>query len=96
MIISCFKTYELHPNQGNMSLFNNYNNSTTTRNENMLQQNRGLLNNGGPGVIPSSEFMGELNGIQTYDQNFNNSRMDESLLNAFKSNPYTKSLSSVA
>jgi hypothetical protein len=90
------KTYESRANQGNMSLFNNYNNSTTTRNENMLQQNRGLLNNGGPGVIPSSEFMGELNGIQTYDHNFNNSRMDESLLSAFKSNPYTKSLSSVA
>ena len=90
------KTYESRANQGNMSLFNNYNNSTTTRNENMLQQNRGLLNNGGPGVIPSSEFMGELNGIQTYDNNFNNSRMDESLLSAFKSNPYTKSLTSVA
>ena len=90
------KTYESRANQGNMSLFNNYNNSTTTRNENMLQQNRGLLNNGGPGVIPSSEFMGELNGIQTYDHNFNNSRMDESLLSAFKSNPYTKSLTSVA
>ena len=47
-------------------------------------------------VIPSSEFMGEINGIQTYDHNFNNSRMDSSLLNAFKNNPYTKSLNSVA
>ena len=90
------KTYESRANQGNMSLFNNYNNSTTTRNENMLQQNRGLLNNGGSSLIPSSEFMGELNGIQTYDHNFNNSRMDETLLSAFKSNPYTKSLTSVA
>ena len=72
------------------------NNSTTPPNENMFKQNRGLLKNGCPGVIPSSEFMGELNGIQTYDHNFNNSRMDESLLSAFKSNPYTKSLTSVA
>ena len=55
-----------------------------------------MVNNGGPHVIPSMEFMGELNGMQTYDQNFNNSRMDESLLSAFKSNPYTKSLNSVA
>jgi hypothetical protein len=40
--------------------------------------------------------MGEVNGMQSYDQNFNSSRMDESLLSAFKNNPYTKSLSSVA
>jgi hypothetical protein len=79
-----------------MNLFNNYNNSTTTRNESMLQQNRGHVNNGGPNVTPSVDFMGQLNGIQSYDQNFNSSRMDESLLSAFKSNPYTKSLSSVA
>ena len=90
------KTYESRANQGNMSLFNNYNNSTTARNENIFQQNRQMVNNGGPHIIPSMEFMGELNGMQTYDQNFNNSRMDESLLSAFKSNPYTKSLNSVA
>ena len=46
--------------------------------------------------MPSSDFIGELNGIQTYDYNYNSNRMDESLLDAFKSNPYTKSLSSVA
>jgi hypothetical protein len=90
------KTYESRTNQGNMNLFNNYNNSTTTRNESMLQQNRGHVNNGGPNIAPSVDFMGQLNGIQSYDQNFNSSRMDESLLSAFKSNPYTKSLSSVA
>ena len=90
------KTYESRTNQGHMNLFNNYNNSTTTRNESMLQQNRGHVNNGGPNVTPSVDFMGAVNGLQSYDQNFNNSRMDESLLSAFKSNPYTKSLSSVA
>ena len=79
-----------------MNLFNNYNNSTTTRNESMLQQNRGQINNGGPNITPSTHFIGEVNGMQTYDQNFNRSRMDESLLSAFKSNPYTKSLTSVA
>ena len=90
------KTYELHPNQGSMSLFNNHNNSTTTRNENIMKNNRNNVPNGGPSLIPSAEFMGEMNGIQTYDHNFNNARMDESLLSAFKNNPYTKSLSSVA
>jgi len=90
------KTYESRTNQGNLSLFNNYNNSTTSRNEDILQQNRGLITNGGPKIIPSTEFIGELNGMQSYNLNYNNSRMDESLLSAFKSNPYTKSLTSVA
>ena len=90
------KTYELRPNQGNMSLYNNENNMQIKRDETLFNNNRGNVINGGASVIPSSEFMGEMNGIQTYDQNFNNSRMDSSLLNAFKNNPYTKSLNSVA
>ena len=90
------KTYELRPNQGNMSIFNNYNNSTTTRNDNMLQQNRPLITNGGVSIIPSTEFIGELNGKQSYDLNYNSSRLDDTLLSAFKNNPYTQSLTSVA
>jgi hypothetical protein len=90
------KSYESRTNQGSMNLFNNYNNSTTMRNDSILQQNRALVNNRGPNITPSVHFMGEVNGMQSYDQNFNSSRMDESLLSAFKSNPYTKSLNSVA
>jgi hypothetical protein len=89
------KTYELRPNQGNMSLFNNYNNSHVSRNEDLVENNRNTIHNGGPSIIPSGEFMGEINGLQTYD-NINNTRMDSSLLNAFKNNPYTKPLNSVA
>jgi hypothetical protein len=37
-----------------------------------------------------------MNGLSTYDMNFDSNRMDPSLLNAFKNNPYTKSLGSVA
>ncbi len=90
------KTYELHPNQGNMSLFNNHNNMATNRDELIMQNNRNNVPTGGPNMIPSSDFMGEVQGMQTYDQTFNDARMDVSLLNAFKSNPYTKSLSSIA
>tara|TARA_E500000178_G_scaffold290595_1_gene294113 strand:- start:793 stop:2010 length:1218 start_codon:yes stop_codon:yes gene_type:complete len=89
------KTYESRTNQGNMGLFNNENNISINRNDNLLENNRSNIINGNINVIPSSEFIGQMNGIQSYDQNFNNSRIDESLLNAFKSNPYTKSLSSV-
>ena len=70
--------------------------SNNNDSETLLNNNRSNVINGGASVIPSSQFMGEMNGIQTYDQNFNNSRMDTSLLNAFKNNPYTKSLNSVA
>ena len=67
-----------------MSLFNNYNNVEINRNENIMENNRSNIINGGPNVVPSSQFMGEMNGIQTYDNNYNNSRIDQSLLNAFK------------
>jgi hypothetical protein len=90
------KTYESRPNQGNMSLFNNQNNSTTSRNDSIFQQNRQPIINNSQSIIPSREFMGEVNGMQSYDVNYNASRMDESLLSAFKNNPYTKSLTSVA
>ena len=90
------KTYELRPNQGNMSLYNNENNMQIKRDETLFNNNRTNVINGGTSVIPSTQFMGEINGIQTYDNTFNNSRMDSSLLSAFKNNPYTKSLSSVA
>ena len=90
------KTYESRPNQGNMSLFNNHNNSTTSRNDSIFQQNRPPITNNSQSIIPSREFMGEINGMQSYDVNYNASRMDESLLSAFKNNPYTKSLTSVA
>ena len=88
------KTYELHNNHGNMSIFNGNNNVQINKDENILKQNRQVLPNGGPSFIPSSEFIGEMNGMQSYD-NLEN-RLDSSLLDAFKKNPYTKSLSSVA
>ena len=90
------KTYESRANQGNMSLFNNYNNSTIARNDTILQQNRPLVTNSGLSIIPSADFIGELNGKQSYDLNYNSARLDESLLSAFKNNPYTQSLKSVA
>ena len=88
------KTYALHNNHGNMSIFNSNNNVEINKNENILKQNRQVIPNGGPSFIPSSEFIGEMNGMQSYDSLEN--RLDSSLLDAFKKNPYTKSLSSTA
>ena len=52
-------------------LFNNHNNMQINRNENMMENNRANVYTGGPSIIPSAEFMGEVNGIQTYNQDFN-------------------------
>ncbi len=90
------KTYESRPNQGSMSLFNNQNNISMNRDENIFKNNRQTAPSGGPSLIPSQEFMGQQNGLANYDMNFDSNRMDPSLLNAFKNNPYTKSLGSVA
>jgi hypothetical protein len=88
------KTYESRTNQGSMSLFNNQNNISMNRDENVLTNNRQQLPTGGPNHVPSSQFIGEMNGPAGYDAQFNSSRMDAGLLSAFKNNPYTQSLNS--
>tara|TARA_B100001769_G_scaffold221064_1_gene181333 strand:+ start:2008 stop:3813 length:1806 start_codon:yes stop_codon:yes gene_type:complete len=88
------KTYESRTNHGNMSIFNNNNNISINRNENVLENNREQNNCGGVSMIPSQEFIGEMNGLASYDSNFNSNRINPDLLNAFKNNPYTKSLTS--
>ena len=90
------KTYENRPNQGAMSLFNNQNNISMNRDENILKNDRKDFPTGGPNLIPSAEFLGEMNGPAGYDMQFNSNRMDANLLSAFKNNPYTQSLNSSA
>jgi len=90
------KTYKSRPNQGSMSLFNNQNNISMNRDENIFKNNRQAAPSGGPSLVPSQEFMGKMNSQASYDRKFDSNRMDPSLLNAFKNNPYTKSLGSVA
>ena len=49
-----------------------------------------------PANIPSKEFMGESQSTPfSYPEQCNN-RLDDSLLTAFKNNPYTQSLHSAA
>ena len=45
-------------------------------------------------VIPSTQNFGEMRMPQTYNNDINCDRMDPSLLEAFKKNPYTQSLQS--
>lgn len=90
------KTSESRPNHGSTQIFAYNNNVEMTRDESMLVNNRNNIINGGPTIIPSSNLMGEVQGMQTYSQQFQDSRMDADLLTAFKKNPYTQSLNSVA
>lgn len=90
------KTYESRANQGNMTLFNNYTNMEINRDQSLLENNRGAIANGNPSVIPSAEFMGDLNGMQQYDIHYQGNRLDPGLLDSFRKNPYTQSLTSAA
>ncbi len=90
------KTYESRPNQGSMNLFNNQNNICMNRDENIFKNDRQQLPTNAPNIVPSAEFLGEMNVPAGYNMQFNSNRMDPNLLSAFKNNPYTQSLNSTA
>jgi hypothetical protein len=85
-------------NQGNTKIFNNdinvsVNRSDSDRNNNRLWVPSSL----GVPSGPTMQTHGRLNtNLQFIDNNKNCDRIDENLLNAFKENPYTQSLHSVA
>ena len=80
--------------------------STNMLNSNINQRNNNIktINNprmwvpsGGPTTTPAMQQHGTINGGQVYDnEKIGSDRINPDLLNAFKSNPYTKSLNSVA
>ena len=84
-------------NHGNTNMFNNSINQSTNNaksNLNVIQQQQyknGNLNSS----IPSTETYGKML-VPAYQQPSPSDRMDNNLLKAFKENPYTHSLSSVA
>jgi hypothetical protein len=93
------KTYANRPNQGGTQMFNQFTNVQIGRRDGDRDNNRWFVPSGGPNNIPSMETHGMLHGGATYteaDGKQQMERIDPSLLNAFKSNPYTKSLSSWA
>jgi hypothetical protein len=86
------KTYPNHPNQGNMSLLGTATNISVAKNENDRNNNRLWVPTNAPPQTPSMEQYGKMSMPQTYDNNVNTERMDPAILNAFRQNPYTKSL----
>ena len=92
-----FKTFENHPNQGGTQIFNQSMNVSMYKQDNDRNNNRMWISNTGPKMYNNTILAANSDrGLQTYDQKINNDRMNPDLLTAFKKNPYTQSLHSVA
>tara|TARA_R110002072_G_scaffold76776_5_gene179817 strand:+ start:1141 stop:2874 length:1734 start_codon:yes stop_codon:yes gene_type:complete len=91
------KTYKLRPNQGGTQMFNQQMNVLQSRNDNDRNNNRMWVPTNAPKNYNNTILSADNSrGLQTYDQKLNNDRMNPDLLSAFKNNPYTQSLQSVA
>lgn len=91
------KTYRNRPNQGNMKLFQSNENIKIDKLDSDRRNNRMWVPNSNSSInstIPSVETYGKFHAPQYYDNCQNCERINPDILNAFKENPYTKSLSS--
>ena len=91
------KTYKNRPNQGGMAMLNGAQKIQIDKNENDRNNNRMWVRNGNSGInntIPSVDTYGKINVPQYYDNCQTCERINPDILNAFKENPYTKSLHS--
>ena len=90
------KTMTSRANPGGMGMLNASQNVSMSKNDVDRNNNRMYVPANGPRMVPSMETHGKLSGPE-YNMNENNNvnnRMDSGLLDAFKKNPYTHSLSS--
>lgn len=97
--INVNKSYENRPNHGGMTMWNGQQNIKVDRVENDRNNNRWFVPSGNPVAMPSVETHGLIQGgknIVYADAEYNLQRIQPDLLNQFRSNPYTQSLSSWA
>lgn len=94
------KTYENRPNQGGTQMFNQNDNITIQKRDADRDNNRWWVpSSGGTAGFTArgaTETLGRVKVSQGYDQNINTDRIAPEMLNAFKNNPYTQSLTSWA
>jgi hypothetical protein len=84
-------------NGGNDKKYNTNMNVTINKNDNDRNNNRMFAPSTTPIFIPpSTETMGHMDKPQPECSTINSERIDPALLNAFKSNPYTQSIHSIA
>ena len=90
------KSYESRPNVGSTNKYIGNINAVTKRNELDRNNNRMWVPSNMPTNIPNTSSMGQSQSVPFSYPEVCNSRLDENLLTAFKNNPYTQSLHSVA
>jgi hypothetical protein len=94
------KTQENRPNQGGTQMFNQINNIKIDKRDSDRDNNRWWVpssgNTAGFTARASTENIDRVKVSESYDQNVNTDRISPEILSAFKSNPYTQSLSSWA
>ena len=90
------KSYEARINQGGTQMFNSNVNIDINKNDSDRNNNRLWVPTNAPANVPSQEFRGNQQSVPVSYPNQCNDRLDPSLLNAFKNNPYTQSLQSWA
>jgi hypothetical protein len=94
------KTQENRPNQGGTQMFNQIDNISIHKRDGDRDNNRWWVpssgNTAGITARAVNENIDRVKVSQGYDQNINVDRISPDILNAFKSNPYTQSLSSWA
>ena len=91
------KITDSRPNQGGTQIFNQQMNANNFRNDNDRNNNRMWVPTNAPKNYNNTIFAAnDTRGLHTYDQKLNNDRLNPDLLSAFKNNPYTQSLQSVA
>jgi hypothetical protein len=81
---------------GNISLFNTSQHLSTIRDDVSRENNRLWIPSNGPSIIPNKSIIGERENMQTLSEETNRARLDSNILDAFKKNPYTQSLHSIA
>ena len=94
------KTQELRPNHGGTQIFNQNDNITIHKRDDDRNNNRWWVpsagNTAGVTARGALENLDRVKVSQGYNQTMNTDRIAPDILNAFKSNPYTQSLSSWA
>jgi len=86
------KSYESRTNHGNMALLGTETNINVAKLESDRNNNRLWVPSNAPSQIPSADTYGQMSMPQSYDTNIATERIDPSILDAFRQNPYTKSL----
>ena len=94
------KTQELRPNQGGTQIFNQKDNISIHKRDGDRDNNRWWVpsssDTAGFTARGATETLDRMKVSETYDKNINTERIQPDILSAFKSNPYTQSLSSWA